>query len=178
MKKRNVIVAGMLALTLVACKKEEEKTTTEMNENPLLVEVFDTPYGVPPFDLIKDEHFEPAILEAIKQHQAEIDAIANSTEEPTFENTILAMEKSRNLLKRNTRIFYNLTSANTNEKLQEIATKLSPEMSKHSDNISLNDKLFQRVKTVWEKKQSLNLGLEEAKLLDEAYKSFVRSGAN
>lgn len=178
MKKRNVIVAGMLALTLVACKKEEEKTTTEMNENPLLVEVFDTPYGVPPFDLIKDEHFEPAILEAIKQHQAEIDAIANSTEEPTFENTILAMENSGNLLKRNTRIFYNLTSANTNEKLQEIATKLSPEMSKHSDNISLNDKLFQRVKTVWEKKQSLNLGLEEAKLLDEAYKSFVRSGAN
>src|SRR5690554_5974868 len=179
MKKRSLIVAGMLALTLVACKKEEEKkTNTEMNENPLLVEEFNTPYGVPPFDLIKDEHFEPAILEAIKMHQAEVDAIANSTETPTFENTILAMEKSGYLLKRNARIFYNLTSANTNDKLQEIAAKLAPEMSKHSDNISLNDKLFQRVKTVWENRQSLNLGLEEAKLLEESYKSFVRSGAN
>jgi peptidyl-dipeptidase Dcp len=178
MKKRNLIVAGMLALTLVACKKEEEKTNTEMNENPLLVEQFNTPFGVPPFDLIKDEHFEPAILEAIKMHQAEIDAIANSNEAPTFENTILAMENSGSLLKRNARIFYNLTSANTNDKLQEIAAKLAPEMSKHSDNISLNEKLFQRVKTVWENRQSLNLGLEEAKLLEEAYKNFVRSGAN
>src|SRR5690606_33245322 len=178
MKKRNLIVAGMLALTLVACKKEEEKTNTEMNENPLLVEQFNTPFGVPPFDLIKDEHFEPAILEAIKMHQAEIDAIANSNEAPTFENTILAMENSGGLLKRNARIFYNLTSANTNDKLQEIAAKLAPEMSKHSDNISLNKKLFQRVKTVWENRQSLNLGLEEAKLLEEAYKNFVRSGAN
>jgi peptidyl-dipeptidase Dcp len=178
MKKRNLIVAGMLALTLVACKKEEEKTNTEMNENPLLVEQFNTPFGVPPFDLIKDEHFEPAILEAIKMHQAEIDAIANSNEAPTFENTILAMENSGGLLKRNARIFYNLTSANTNDKLQEIAAKLAPEMSKHSDNISLNKKLFQRVKTVWENRQSLNLGPEEAKLLEEAYKNFVRSGAN
>jgi peptidyl-dipeptidase Dcp len=178
MKKRNLIVASMLALTLVACKKEEEKTTTEMNENPLLATQFDTPYGVPPFDLIKDEHFEPAILEGIKQHQAEIDAIANSQEEPTFANTIEAMEYSGKLLSRNARIFYNLTSANTNDNLQEIAKKLSPEMSKHSDNINLNDKLFQRVKTIWDKKESLNLGLEESKLLEETYKGFVRSGAN
>src|SRR5690606_6222999 len=177
MRKTNLILAGALVLTMRSCKKEAETPTT-MNENPLLAETFNTPYGVPPFDLIKDEHFEPAILEAIKQHQAEIDAIANNTEEPTFENTIEAMENSGSLLARNARIFYNLTSANTNDKLQEIATKLSPEMSKHSDNINLNDKLFTRVKAIWDKKETLNLGLEEAKLLEETYKGFVRSGAN
>lgn len=178
MKKSNLILAGALVLTMLSCKKEAEEKPTTMNENPLLVENFDTPYGVPPFDLIKDEHFEPAILEAIKQHQAEIDAIANSTEEPTFENTIEAMENSGSLLGRNARIFYNLTSANTNDNLQEIAKTLSPKMSEHSDNINLNDKLFQRVKAVWNKKESLNLGLEESKLLEETYKGFVRSGAN
>src|SRR5690554_2758678 len=178
MKKSNLILAGALVLTMLSCKKEAEEKPTTMNENPLLVENFDTPYGVPPFDLIKDEHFEPAILEAIKQHQAEIDVIANSTEEPTFENTIEAMENSGSLLGRNARIFYNLTSANTNDNLQEIAKTLSPKMSEHSDNINLNDKLFQRVKAVWNKKESLNLGLEESKLLEETYKGFVRSGAN
>src|SRR5690606_14563299 len=178
MKKSNLILAGALVLTMVSCKKETEEKTTTMNDNPLLVATFDTPYGVPPFDLIKDEHFEPAILEGIKQHQAEIDAIANSTEEPTFENTIEAMENAGKLLKQNAGIFYNLTSANTNDKLQEIAETLSPKMSEHSDNVSLNDKLFQRVKAVWDKKATLNLGLEESKLLEESYKGFVRSGAN
>ena len=179
MKKSSLILAGAFVLTMISCKKkEEEKTVTIMTENPLLEVTFNTPYGVPPFDLIKDEHFEPAILEGIKQHQAEIDAIANNSEEPTFENTIEAMENSGKLLKRNAGIFYNLTSANTNDKLQEIATKLSPVMSEHSDNVSLNDKLFQRVKAVWDKKESLNLGLVESKLLEETYKGFVRSGAN
>ncbi len=178
MKKTKIILTLALVVTMLSCKKESEEKTQDMNENPLLAETFDTPYGVPPFDLIKEDHFEPAILEGIKLHQAEIDAIANSTEEPTFENTILAMENSGALLKRNMRIFSNLTSANTSDKLQEIASKLSPELSKHSDNISLNEKLFLRVKTVYDKRQSLNLGLEEAKLLEEAYKGFVKSGAN
>lgn len=178
MKKTKIILTLALVMTMLSCKKESEEKTQDMNENPLLAETFNTPYGVPPFDLIKEEHFEPAILEAIKIHQAEIDAIANSTEEPTFENTILAMENSGALLKRNMRIFSNLTSANTSDNLQEIAAKLSPELSKHSDNISLNEKLFQRVKAVYDKKQSLNLGLEEAKLLEEAYKGFIKSGAN
>src|SRR5690606_36795486 len=119
MKKTNLMLAGALVLTMLSCKKEAEEKTIVMNENPLLAETFDTPYGVPPFDLIKDEHFEPAILEAIKQHQEEINAIANNTEEPTFENTIEAMENAGSLLGRNARIFYNLTSANTNDNLQE-----------------------------------------------------------
>lgn len=178
MKKSTLILAGALVFTMISCKKEVEETTTTMNENPLLAETFDTPYGVPPFDLIKDEHFEPAILEGIKQHQAEIDAIADNPEAPSFENTIEAMENTGKLLSRNTTIFFNLTSANTNDKLQKIATTLSPKLSEHSDNITLNDKLFQRVKAVWDKKSTLNLGLEESKLLEESYKRFVRSGAN
>ncbi len=178
MKKSNFILIGALILTMLSCKKEAEEKPVVMNENPLLAETFDTPYGVPPFDLIKDEHFEPAILEGIKQHQAEIDAIANNTEEPTFENTIEAMENAGSLFERNSRIFYNLLSANTNDNLQEIAKTLSPKISEHTDNIFLNDKLFQRVKAIWDKKESLNLGTEELKLLEETYKSFVRSGAN
>lgn len=178
MKNSNLILAGALVLTMFSCKKETEEKPTTMNDNPLLAETFDTPYGVPPFDLIKDEHFEPAILEGIKQHQAEIDAIADNPEAPSFENTIEAMENTGKLLSRNTTIFFNLTSANTNDKLQKIATTLSPKLSEHSDNITLNDKLFQRVKAVWDKKSTLNLGLEESKLLEESYKRFVRSGAN
>ncbi len=178
MKKNTLILAGSLVLTMISCKKETQETQTTMTENPLLVEAFDTPYGVPPFDLIKNEHFEPAILEGIKQHQAEIDAIAANAEAPTFENTVLAMENSGKLLSRTASIFYNLLSANTNETLQGIAETLSPELSKHSDNIYLNNKLFARVKSVWDTKETLNLGIEESRLLEKSYKAFVRSGAN
>lgn len=178
MKKSTLILAGSLVLTMISCKKETQETQTTMTENPLLVEAFDTPYGVPPFDLIKNEHFEPAMLEGIKQHQSEVEAIADNAEAPTFDNTILAMENSGKLLSRTASVFYNLLSANTNEALQEIAETLSPELSKHSDNIYLNNKLFARVKAVWDTKETLNLGLEEAKLLEKSYKAFVRSGAN
>ncbi len=177
MKKTNLILASAFVFTMLSCKKEE-KTQTNMNDNPLLAETFDTPYGVPPFDLIKDEHHEPAILEGIKQHQAEIDAIVNNPEEPTFVNTIEAMEYAGKLLNRSARIFYNISGANTNENLQATAKTLSPKLSEHSDNIYLNDKLFSRVKTVWDSKESFNLNTEEAKLLEETYKGFVRSGAN
>src|SRR5690554_2106191 len=177
MKKTNLILASALVFTMLSCKKEE-KTQTDMNDNPLLAETFDTPYGVPPFDLIKDEHFEPAILEGIKQHQAEIETIVNNPEEPTFVNTIEAMEYAGKLLSRSARIFYNVSGANTNENLQATAKTLSPKLSEHSDNIYLNDKLFSRVKTVWDSKESFNLNTEEAKLLEETYKGFVRSGAN
>lgn len=178
MKKSTLILAGALVLTVISCKNETQETQTTMSENPLLVEAFDTPYGVPPFDLIKNEHFEPAMLEGIKQHQAEIEAIADNSEAPTFENTVLAMENSGKLLSRTASIFYNLLSANTNETLQEIAESLAPQLSEHSDNTYLNSKLFARVKSVWDTKESLNLGVEEAKLLEKSYKAFVRSGAN
>jgi len=117
-------------------------------------------------------------LEGIKQQQAEIDAIVKNPKAPTFENTILAMEKSGELLSKASTVFYNLNSANTNEEIQAIARELAPEMSAHSDNISLNDALFQKVKTIWNQKDKLKLNKEEAKLLEKTYKGFVRSGAN
>ncbi|NDV59270.1 M3 family peptidase [Bacteroides sp. 519] len=146
-------------------------------QNPFL-EKYNTPHGTPPFDKIKIEHYEPAIMEGMKQEMAEIDAIINNREKPTFSNTIVALEKSGELLERVTTVFGNLLSAETNDEMQELAQKLMPLLSEHSNNISLNEKLFERIKTVYNQKASLNLNTEQAKLLDNAYDGFVRSGAN
>lgn len=145
--------------------------------NPFF-KAYTTPYQVPPFDLIKNEHFKPAILEGIKQHEAEINAIANGSAKPTFENTIVAMDKAGALLTRVSSVFYNLNSANTNDEIQKTAREISPEMAAHSDNIILNQKLFSRVKQLWDNRESLKLNSEQAKLLENTHKSFVRSGAN
>jgi peptidyl-dipeptidase Dcp len=152
-----------------------QEVTAAFASNPFFTK-YNTPYEVPPFHLIKNEHFKPAILEGIKQQQAEIDAIVKNPKAPTFENTILAMEKSGELLSKASTVFYNLNSANTNDEIQAIARELAPEMSAHSDNINLNEGLFQRIKTIWNQKNMLNK--EEAKLLEKTYKRFVRSGAN
>ncbi|GGK56422.1 M3 family metallopeptidase [Rufibacter glacialis] len=145
--------------------------------NPLL-EKYNTPHQVPPFHLIKDEHFKPALQEGIRQHQREIDAIVSNAKPATFDNTILAMENAGQLLGRVSTVFYNLNSANTNEQIQKIAREIAPELSAHSDNIILNQKLFDRVKTVYSARKDLKLTPEQQKLLEETYKSFVRSGAN
>lgn len=145
--------------------------------NPFF-QTYDTPFNVPAFDKIKNEHFKPAILEGIKRHQDEINLIAGNHEVPTFENTILAMENAGELLSEVSRVFGNYNSANTSEQIQAIAKETAPELSAHSDNIALNGKLFARVKELWDKKGSLNLNLEQAKILENRYKSFVRSGAN
>lgn len=145
--------------------------------NPLLAE-FQTPYDAPPFDLIKNEHYKPAILEAIREQEVEIEAITAIKDAPTFDNTIVALENSGSLLNRITTIFGNLNSANTNDTLQALAQELAPELSKHNDNIYLNEKLFARVKKIWDTQVSLKLNPEQAKLLEKKYKAFVRSGAN
>lgn len=169
-------MVAIIALSLISCKKEavEEATTVD---NPLMSE-FQTPFRVPPFDLIKDDHFGPAIREGIKLQQEEIDAIVNNSEEPTWENTIFALDNSGQLLSRASTVFYNLNSAHTNENLQNLAQELSPEISAHRDNIYLNADLFKRVLSVWEKRETLDLSQEQAKILENTYKSFVRSGAN
>lgn len=146
-------------------------------QNPFF-EKYDTPRGTVPFDKIKIEHYEPAVLEAIKQHQAEIDAIVANPEKPTFKNTILAYEKSGALLGRVTNVFGNLMSAETCDEMQTLAQKLMPALSEHGNNISLNEKLFERVKAVYAQKNELKLKPEQAKLLENTYDSFVRSGAN
>jgi len=145
--------------------------------NPFLAS-YSTPYEVPPFDKIKDEHFRPAFDAALKEHISEIDEIVAQSEAPTFANTIEKLEYSGELLGKVSTVFYNLNSANTNDSIQAIAQSMAPVLSKHNDNIKLNTALFNRVKAVWEQKESLQLNSEQAELLDKTYKSFIRSGAN
>nr|WP_139265190.1 M3 family metallopeptidase [Bacteroides ihuae] len=146
-------------------------------QNPFLEE-YNTPHQTVPFDKIKTEHYEPAILEGIKQQMAEIDEIVNNPKAPTFANTILAYEQSGKLLDRVTAVFGNLQSAETNDDLQALAQKMMPLLSEHSNNISLNEKLFDRIKVVYKQKKKLSLTIEQAKLLENAYDGFIRNGAN
>lgn len=145
--------------------------------NPLL-EDFDGPFGIAPFDKIKVEHYMPAFKEAIKQNKAEIDAIINNTEAPTFENTIVALDRAGELLGRVNMIFGNLNGALTSPEMQNVATESSPILTAHGDDIALNAKLFERIKAVYDVKETLELNPEETMLLEQTYKGFERSGAN
>lgn len=139
---------------------------------------FVTKYGVPPFDSIRLDDYEPAIREAIARHEAEIRAITDNVEAATFENTVVAYAYSGLDLDRVASVFYNLLSAEASPEMQVLAEKLSPLLSEHSDNISLNAKLFERVKTVYDQREALGLKGEDLRLVEETYKSFVRAGAN
>jgi peptidyl-dipeptidase Dcp len=131
-----------------------------------------------PFDKIRTEDYEPAILEGIKRQDAEIDAIIQDPAEATFANTIEAYEASGELLDRVATVFGNMLSAETNDEMQQLAQKIMPMLSEHSNNITLNDRLFARVKAVYDKRETLGLTTEQARLLDDAYEGFVRHGAN
>jgi peptidyl-dipeptidase Dcp len=161
-----VVAAGVMCASLVFG-----------DENPFFSE-YDTPFGVPPFEKIQEEHYMPAFEEGIRQGEAEIRAIVDNPEAPTFENTIEALERSGELLSKAQYVFYNLLGANTNDTMQEIAKEASPLFSKYRDDILLNEDLFERVKAVNEQKGGLNLTTEQEKLLDKYYKDFVRGGAN
>ncbi|WP_144891389.1 M3 family metallopeptidase [Flavobacterium tiangeerense] len=174
MRKKSLFLMLVIG-NMLTIQAQEKKENTTMNP---FFQAYNTPFNVPPFDKIKNEHFKPAILEGISKHQAEIDAIANNTQPATFDNTILAMENVGELLANVNTVFSNLNSANTNKEIQNIAKETAPNLSAHRDNIYLNEKLFARVKSLWNQKESLGLNLEQAKILDNAYKDFVRSGAN
>ena len=146
-------------------------------ENPLLTESA-APFGAPQFDKIADEHYLPAFEAGIAEAKAEIDAIIANQEEPTFENTIEAMEYAGQTLDRVAGIFFNLMEANTNDKMQEIAEQISPMLTEYSMYVSLNPVLFEKVKAVYEKRNELGLAQDQMKLLEDNYKSFVRGGAN
>ena len=173
MNKKSFIPFLVVASMFVGCGSENKL----QSDNPLL-QTYETPFNVPPFDKIKDEHFKPAFEEALKQHNLEIDSIVNNSEDPTFENTIVALENAGSLLSNVSTVFYNLNSANTNDSIQAIAKELAPQLSAHNDEINLNAKLFARVKSVFDNKDSFPLDAEDQKLLEETYKGFVRSGAN
>lgn len=131
-----------------------------------------------PFEKIKFEHYEPAFIEGMKRHNKEIEAIINNKSNPTFENTIVALERSGDMLSKVSSVFYNLNSSESNDQMMELSQKLSPMMSEHSNNINLNEKLFARVKAVYDQKDQLGLNPEEMKLLENTYKGFVKRGAN
>lgn len=170
LKQSKSILGIMLVLLAVSCQEKVEK-------NPLLSK-FDTPYQTPPFDKIKHEHYMPALDSAISVARREIDAIVNNTEEPTFENTIEALDRSGKLLADVSNILFNLNEAETDSVLQQIVIEASPKLTDFSNDINLNPELFKRVKAVWEKRDSLTLTVEQQMLLDKTYKGFVRNGAN
>ena len=145
-------------------------------DNPFFKE-WNTPFGVPPFNEIKIEHFMPAIQAGMAEEAAQIWEIIRNPQAPNFQNTIVAMDKAGELLRKVNPVFSGLSSVNNNPQLQSLARELSPISSKHRDDISLNPELFKRVKAVYAKKDQLNLNLEEMKLLENTYRRFVRSGA-
>ncbi len=144
----------------------------------ILNKPFNTPYNTAPFSKIKDKDFLPAFKEAIKNAKAEIDKIVDNAESPTFENTIEALDFSGEQLDRISSIFFNLNSAETNAEIQKIAQEVSPLLSEFSNDITLNENLFKRVKSVYDKKGEFELSVEQETLLDKKYKSFSRNGAN
>ena len=164
-------------LTILAASCMMYSCTTKTESNPFFTE-FQTEYGVPSFDKIKLEHYEPAFLKGIEEQNQNIEAIIESPEVPTFENTIVALDNSAPILDRVSAIFFNMTDAETTDSLTELSIKLAPVLSEHEDNISLNQALFKRINDVYQQKDSLNLTIEQQRLLDKTYKSFVRSGAN
>ena len=160
----------LVALTILSCNSMNEK-------NPLLGE-YNTPNHTPPFDQIKVEDYMPAFQEAISQARADIDAIVNNTEAPTFENTVVALDRSAQLLARVSGAFYNVNSAETNDEMQAVAQEVSPLLSDYSNDVSLNEALFTRIKTVYAQRDELDLTTEQATLLEDTYQGFARSGAN
>jgi len=162
---------------LFSCGKKKDDSASQDTANPFF-KTWTTPYGIPPFEEIKAEHYIPAFERGMEEQIAEIDAIVNNPEAPTFENTILALEYSGELLYNVAAVFFNLMEAVNSPEMEKIAENISPKLSKHSDNIGLNPELFKRIKTVYDNKENLNLTAEQMRLLEENYKSFVRGGAN
>lgn len=164
---KKVLVYTLAAMTMMACN----------NQNPLLVE-HDTPYGVPAFDKVELRHYMPALKAAIASAQAEIDAIVNNPEEPTFENTLVALDRSGLLLDNVIGVFYNVLEADGSDEMDAIANEAAPILSDFQDGIVLNEALFARIKAVYDQRESLGLDAEQQRLLTETYKSFVNNGAN
>ena len=168
--KPSFLIFFLTGFIFMSCSDNE-------NKNPFLTE-WDTPFGTPPFDKIKQGHYLPAFKKGIEEQKEEIESIIDNTEEPTFENTIEALEYSGSLLDKVSRVFNAMTDAMTNDELQAINKEVSPMLSKHNDDIYLNPELFERVKAVYDQREQLELNKEQEKLLEEHYKDFVRGGAN
>jgi len=164
-------------LLLLSCFALNAKAEEKNMDNPFFKE-WNTPFKTTPFNEIKNEHFLPAVEEGIRIHNQEIDKIVNNSEKPTFKNTIEALELSGELLNRVDLTFQNLNSANTNSEMQEISKKIAPLLAKHTDEVNLNEKLFARIKTLYNEKSRLRLTKEQTVVLNNYYSDFVRGGVN
>jgi len=164
------LLASMLMISSCATKKKLN------GDNPLL-KPFTTQFGVPPFESVKNRHYMPAFEKGMAEHTAEIAAIVSNPQSPTFKNTIEALDLSGETLKKVSMIFFNLTESETNDSLQTIAAKITPLITEHNDNISLNSKLFERIKAVYDNRNNEKLTTEQKRVLELYYKDFVRAGA-
>ncbi|HJX82101.1 MAG TPA: M3 family metallopeptidase, partial [Candidatus Udaeobacter sp.] len=171
-----VIVAMTHIAAISVIAQTSPVQNSNMADNPLLTES-SLPYHVPPFDKIKDEHFAPAIAAGMREQLKEVEAVANNSEKPTFDNTIVALERTGRLLDRAERTFSNLNACNTNPTLQKIETDIAPQLSAHRDAIHLNGKLFARIQELYDNRDNLGLDPESVYLLERYYKDFVRAGA-
>ena len=169
--KELILFSGLFLL--LSC---QQKPKLDPNINPFFQE-WTTPYEVPPFMDIKNEDYMPAFKKGMEDNLAEIDVIIKNSEAPTFANTIEELERTGKLLSKVQRVFSNLASSNTNQKLQELQRELSPMLSAHYDKIVLNEDLFKRVEEIWNNRESTDLTKEQQKLLKDTRKQFVRSGA-
>lgn len=169
--KKIIYLICFAGFTFQACNP------TVKSDNPFFAE-YDTPFGVPPFHLIQNSHYMPAFTEGMKQEMAEIEAIANNNETPNFTNTIEAMELSGALLNKVSSVFSNQQGCNNSDSITAIAQEITPLLAAHSDAINLHEKLFQRIKTVYDNKSQENLTGEQMQVLDKYYKKFIRGGAN
>ena len=168
MKKLSTLI--LLAFFSFSCSNSMENSM-----NPFFTD-YDAPYQIPPFDEIKEEHYMPAFERGMKEQLEEIDQIANNPEQPTFENTLVEIERTGKTLSKVADVFFNILSSNTNEQMDKIAAEVSPKLSAHSDAISLNKKLFNRVNLVYEQRNELGLNTEQMRLVEETHKGFIRSG--
>ncbi len=171
MKKILSFLILLSVLLNYSCKNEMK------NDNPFFTE-YQTPFQVPPFDKIDTTHYMPGFIEGMKQHKAEIDAIVSNSDEPNFENTILAYDKSGLMLSRVSNVFFNMNEAVTNDQIQSIARQVSPLLSAHNDDIKMNPKLFEKIKSVYEKRNDSKLDASQIRVVEKYYENFERSGAN
>ena len=173
MKRFFVLFAfATLIMSISSCKKQADVT-----DNPFFEQEWATPYGVPPFDRIRMEHYAPAFERGMSLHNEQIEAIVSSNEEPTFENTVLAYDNSGEMLSRVATVFELLASAETNDQMQAYASEIFPRLAAHYDAIAMNDALFERVKQVYESRVAQSLTGDELRLTEKMYEEFVRSGA-
>ncbi|MBR7024211.1 MAG: peptidase M3, partial [Bacteroidales bacterium] len=176
MTKKIINMIALSVITLASCTSKPEQKTEAAGPNPFLTE-YTTPFQVPPFDQIKIEHYMPAFEAGIKEQQAEIEAIANNAETPTFQNTILPFDKSGETLDRVSNVFFNLNECLTNDEMIAIAEQVLPMLSKHGDAIMMNPKLFERIDYVYQHRNEMGLDDQQIRVVEKYHQDFVRNGA-